>query len=217
MRLWNPLVTRDKAAEPNRRADEWNPSPPERGGAERSPRSARTGFLSELGLPERTPALERARGPSPKGSTGASRLREARGESSPRRLASEDQTGDRVFAPRRVRRDRVVSRSASEEARSSPNTSGLDPSVSLSDRSRCGDLRRDRTWRRLRGNRGFLRTGLCETNSSEELLRASPQICHPSVAAGSGSERETERPWKGSGSGALAEASCLGAPFREPG
>jgi len=144
-----------------------------------------------------------------KGSTGASRLREARGESSPRRLASEDQTGDRVFAPRRVRRDRVVSRSASEEARSSPSTSGLDPSVSLSDRSRCGDLRRDRTWRRLRGNRNFLRTGFCENDSSEELLRAGPQICHPSVAAGSGSERETERPWKGPGFGALAGASCL--------
>jgi len=113
-------------------------------------------------------------------------------------------------------RAQVDSWSASEEARSRPSTSDLDPSVSLSRRSGSRDLRRDRTWRRLRGDRSFARTGLCEDNNSLGATSGEASNDHPSVVTDPDSERESGRSGKGPGLEALGKPARLVVAFRRP-
>lgn len=126
----------------------------------------------------------------------------------PPRLALEDQTIDRQSHPGGYEA-RVDSRVASEEARSVPSRRAWTRAWRPSDRSHCGGLRGDRTWRRLLGSRGFTRNGFATTTAHEELLRARPQGSHPSVTADPGSEREPGRSGKGPGLKALGKPARL--------
>lgn len=112
------------------------------------------GTLCHL-LPRESRRSEEGRGPSPGCSTGASGLREARGESNFRIWSQRPELLTVIPLPEGGGA-RVDSRATSEEVRSIPHGRNLESRVA-SEPKLARDLRRDRMWRRLRVDRSRAR------------------------------------------------------------